>query len=196
MMQLQESVNEIGEVLNNLVGEFTSWRQSVETRLPVTQTPHQLANIASPEAGVVMPNRDQHMSKLPKLAQRRNQGRHISIKEESPNMLHSQMSPTFGQALTPIKQEYVFVPPQQLATGADSVRSEHDGATRLPPKEKSGLQSDHTTPAHKLLEEWPSKGEIQSQRRLHRETHRRRSRCLGIYVAGTRSRPASCLGRR
>ncbi|KAF3030355.1 hypothetical protein E8E12_000026, partial [Didymella heteroderae] len=35
MMQLQESVNDISDVLKNLVGEFTSWRQSVESRLPL-----------------------------------------------------------------------------------------------------------------------------------------------------------------
>ncbi|KAF2624873.1 hypothetical protein BU25DRAFT_460712 [Macroventuria anomochaeta] len=129
MMQLQESVNDIGKVLKNFVGEFTSWKQSVETRLPLTQTPNQITNLASPEAGFTAPNRP-----------------------------HSQMSPSASQALTPIKQESMFASPQQPATPADSARSEHSGATGLPPKEKSGLQSDHTTPAHKLFEEWPSMG--------------------------------------
>jgi hypothetical protein len=157
MMQLQESVNDIGEVLKNLVGEFTSWRQSVETRLPLAQTPNQLSNIASPEAAFAAPNRDQNISRFPTPAQGRNQMRRISnMKTESPNISHSQMSPTAAQALTPIKQESMFAPPQQPATPADSVRSEHSGATGLPPKEKSGLQSDHTTPAHKLFEEWHS----------------------------------------
>ena len=157
MMQLQESVNDIGEVLKNLVGEFTSWRQSVETRLPLAQTPNQISNIASPEAGFAAPNRDQNISRFPTPAQGRNQMRRISnMKTESPNIPHSQMSPVAGQALTPIKQETMFAPPQQPATPADSVRSEHSGATGLPPKEKSGLQSDHTTPAHKLFEEWHS----------------------------------------
>jgi len=157
MMQLQDSVNDIGEVLKNLVGEFTSWRQSVETRLPLAQTPNQISNIASPEAGFAMPNRDQNPSRFPTPAQARNQMRRISnMKTESPSIPHSQMSPTAAQALTPIKQESVFAPPQQPATPADSVRSEHSGTAGLPPKEKSGLQSDHTTPAHKLFEEWHS----------------------------------------
>ncbi|KAF3032335.1 hypothetical protein E8E11_001033 [Didymella keratinophila] len=56
----------------------------------------------------------------------------------------------------PIKQESMFAPPQQPGTPAESVRSEHSGGTGKLPKEKSGLQSDHTTPAHKLFEEWPS----------------------------------------
>ncbi|KAF2625006.1 hypothetical protein BU25DRAFT_373295 [Macroventuria anomochaeta] len=128
MIQLQESVNDIYEVLKNHVGEVTSWRQSVETRLPLTN-PNQTTNLASPEAGFTAPNRPQ-----------------------------SQMSPSASQALTPIKQGSMFAPPQQPATPVDSVRSEHSGATGLPPKEKSGLQSDHTTPAHKLFEEWPSMG--------------------------------------
>ncbi|OSS44328.1 hypothetical protein B5807_11072 [Epicoccum nigrum] len=157
MMQLQDSVNDIGEVLKNLVGEFASWRQSVETRLPHAQSSNQIMNIASPEAGFVAPSRDQNGSRFPTPAQGRSQMRRISnMKAESPSMPHGQMSPTAGQALTPIKQESMFAPPQQPATPADSVRSEHSGATGLPLKEKSGLQSDHTTPAHKLFEEWQS----------------------------------------
>ncbi|XPS74110.1 hypothetical protein M3J09_006235 [Ascochyta lentis] len=157
MMQLQDSVNDIGEVLKNLVGEFTSWRQSVETRLPLARGPEQISNVASPEAAFAAPNRDQNMSRFPTPAQGRNQMRRISsMKMESPNVSHSQMSPVAAQAMTPVKQESMFAPPQQPATPADSVRSEHSGATGLPPKEKSGLQSDHTTPAHKLFEEWHS----------------------------------------
>ena len=157
MMQLQESVNDIGEVLKNLVGEFTSWRQSVETRLPLARGPEQISNMASPEAAFAASNRDQNSSRFPTPAQGRNQMRRInSMKMESPNASHSQMSPVAAQALTPIKQESMFAPPQQPATPADSVRSEHSGATGLPHKEKSGLQSDHTTPAHKLFEEWQS----------------------------------------
>jgi hypothetical protein len=110
-MQLQDSVSDIGEVLKNLVGEFASWRQSVETRLPPAQTPGQVLGRASTTA---------------------------------------------GQALSPIKQESMFMPPQQPATPADSVQSEEDGTKGLPCKEKSGLQSDHTTPAHKLFGEWQS----------------------------------------
>lgn len=152
MMQLQESVNDIGDVLKNLVGEFTSWRQSVESRLPLAQTPNQISNIASPEAGFAAPN-----ARIPTPAQGNSQMRRISnMKTESPSLRHSQMSPSASQAMTPIKQESMFAPPQQPATPAESVRSEHSGATGLPPKEKSGLQSDHTTPAHKLFEEWHS----------------------------------------
>ncbi|KAL1643416.1 hypothetical protein SLS61_009251 [Didymella pomorum] len=152
MMQLQESVNDIGDVLKNLVGEFTSWRQSVESRLPLVQTPNQISSIASPEAGFVAPN-----ARIPTPAQGNSQMRRISsMKTESPNLRHSQMSPSASQAMTPIKQESMFAPPQQPATPAESVRSEHSGGTGLPPKEKSGLQSDHTTPAHKLFEEWHS----------------------------------------
>jgi hypothetical protein len=158
MMQLQDSVNDIGEVLKNLVGEFASWRQSVETRLPPTRGSDQISNVASPEAAFAAPNRDQNISRFPTPAQGKSQQmrRVSSMKMESPNVPHSQMSPAAAEASTPIKQESMFAPPQQPATPADSVRSEHSGITGLPPKEKSGLQSDHTTPAHKLFEEWHS----------------------------------------
>src|SRR5207249_1248244 len=45
---------------------------------------------------------------------------------------------------------------QTPATPADSVRTEpsHPEPAAKDPKEKDGLQGDHTTPAHKLLEEW------------------------------------------
>ena len=105
MMQLQDSVNDIGDVLKNLVGEFASWRQSVEARLPHAQPSNQIMNIASPEAGFAAPSRDQNGSRFPTPAQGRSQMRRISnMKAESPSMAHGQMSPTAGQALTPIKQ--------------------------------------------------------------------------------------------
>ncbi|KAF3029157.1 hypothetical protein E8E12_000380 [Didymella heteroderae] len=105
MMQLQESVNDIGSVLKNLVGEFTSWRQSVESRLRSAQT--------------VQGNN--HMSSA-------------------------------SQAMTLIEQAPTFARPQQ----PDTPPSENNDETGEAPKEKSGLQSDHTTPAHKLFEQWQS----------------------------------------
>ena len=108
MKQLQESVDDISAVLRNLVGELTSWRQSVETRLPQLQASNQ------------------------------------------------QPSSTVVQAYTLIDEESIFAPPYRQATPTGSIQSENDNATGLPPKEKNGLQSDHTTPAHKLLEEWHS----------------------------------------
>ena len=125
MMQLQDSVDDIEKVLKNFVGEFASWKQSVETRLLPTHRSKQISNVALREAAFA-------------------------------NITHSQRFPAAAEASTPIKQESMFTPPQQPATPADSVRSEQSGVTGLPPKEKSGLQSDHTTPAHKLFEEWHS----------------------------------------
>lgn len=76
------------------------------------------------------------------------------MKMESPIVPYSNMSPLGAQASTPIKQEAVLGAPQQPATPADSVRTDHSRITESAPREKSGLQSDHTTPAHKLLSEW------------------------------------------
>ncbi|KAF3031938.1 hypothetical protein E8E12_001908 [Didymella heteroderae] len=151
-MQLQESLNNVGDVLKGFVGVFTSWRQSVESRLPPVRTPTRISSTASPEAEDVAPN-----ARIPTPAQGNSQMRCVSsLKTESPNLRHSQKSPLASQAMTPIKQESMFAPPQQPAISAESVRSEHSAGTGLPPKEKSGLQSDHTTPAHNLFEQWHS----------------------------------------
>ncbi|KAF1352956.1 hypothetical protein EJ07DRAFT_168669 [Lizonia empirigonia] len=92
---LQESVNKISHVLVELVGGFTSWRESVESRLPPAPT--------SSSTTSLNPSRPQ--------------------------------------------QSY------------EEVRNEDSmGAIGTPPKwkDESGLESDHTTPAHKLFEEWHS----------------------------------------
>jgi hypothetical protein len=60
-------------------------------------------------------------------------------------------SPGRAQASTPIKQET-----QQPATPADSVTTVMSRATDGESQDKAGLQSDHTTPAHRLLEDWPA----------------------------------------
>jgi hypothetical protein len=45
---------------------------------------------------------------------------------------------------------------QQPATPADSVKIDMSRATYAGSQDKAGLQSDHTTPAHMLLEDWPA----------------------------------------
>lgn len=161
-MQLQDSVDNIGEVLKDLVGEFTSWRESVETRLPLAQIPDHIPNIASPEAGPAAPNRDRNVSSLPTSSlptpvPGKTKMRRISnTKTESPSIPHSQMLPTAGQALPPIKQESMFTPPEQPAPPTESVQGEDRGDTESSFTENIGLQSDHTTPAHNLFEEWQS----------------------------------------
>jgi hypothetical protein len=77
-------------------------------------------------------------------------------KIESPIAPHSNMmSPLGAQASASIKKESQFAPPpQQPATSAESVRTDRSHATENSLKEQTGLQGDHTTPAHKLLDEW------------------------------------------
>ena len=55
---------------------------------------------------------------------------------------------------TPIKREDMLVVTPGPATPVDSVRTDYSGTDGS--RENVGLQSDHTTPAHMLLEEWPS----------------------------------------
>lgn len=160
MMQLQDSVNNISDVLSSFVGEFATWKQSVESRL-VSGRGHDItSNHASPEAAFAAPMmRDPSTSRWPTPTQNqaRVQLRRVnSMKMESPVVPNSTMSPIGPQASTPIKQEAILAAPQQPATPADSVRTDHSRITDSGPREKSGLQSDHTTPAHKLFAEWSS----------------------------------------
>ncbi|EOA85329.1 uncharacterized protein SETTUDRAFT_137903 [Exserohilum turcica Et28A] len=159
MMQLQESVNNISEVLSQFVDQFNTWKQGVESRLPATRNLDMISNHASPETSFSAPQRDQATSRWATPSQGRGQMArvHSNLKMESPVVSHSSMmSPLGTSASAPIKQESQFAPPpQQPATPAESVRTERSHATETGPKEQTGLQGDHTTPAHKLLEEWP-----------------------------------------
>lgn len=165
MMQLQDSVNSIYDVLKDLAGEFSSfkremntWRQSVESRMGPGRGGYVMAaDQASPDTSFVAPLKDQSAWGGRTPIQGRSQARVNSMKMESPVVAASNMSPAGLQASTPIKQEASFPPPpHQPATPADSVRTEQSRLTDTGLKEKSGLQGDHTTPAHKLLEEWQS----------------------------------------
>lgn len=152
MMQLQDSVNGISDVLKDFIGEVNAWRQSVESRLPPARA---IENVGSPDATFAMPQRDPNSSRLPTPLQGRHAHRRIDgMKIESPTVPPSHMSPINNQASTPIKQESMYGPPQQPATPADSVRTDQSRNTEARTKERVGLQSDHTTAAHKLLEEW------------------------------------------
>jgi hypothetical protein len=158
MMQLQESVNSISDVLSQFVDQFNGWKSSVESRLPQPRDHDMMSNHASPVASFSAPLREHGTSRWPTPVQGRgHMGRvNSNLKMESPIAPHSNMmSPLGGQASASIKQESQFAPPpQQPATPAESVRTDRSHATETSPKEQTGLQGDHTTPAHKLLDEW------------------------------------------
>ncbi|KAF2711565.1 hypothetical protein K504DRAFT_224100 [Pleomassaria siparia CBS 279.74] len=167
MMQLQDSVNSIGDTLKVFLDRFDSWQHSVESRLP-QHRPGETMNMgshhASPDQGYAFRGSmsDQNGSRMPTPIQGRTQMQRVnSMKHESPNIAYSHMSPAAANASTPVKQELILGPPQQPATPADSVGTDHTTATGDARKEeKKGLQSDHTTAAHQLLEEWPSLKEM------------------------------------
>ncbi|KAH6503157.1 hypothetical protein HBI55_024620 [Parastagonospora nodorum] len=153
MMQLQDSVNSMTDVLTNFIGEFGAWRQDVESRLPPRRAFENTSNMASPDNTVPAPPRDQSTSRMPTPAQGRNQSLRVNgMKMKSPMVPY--MSPGHAQASTPIKQEALLLGSQQPATPADSVRTDMSRTTDAGLQDKAGLQSDHTTPAHKLLEDW------------------------------------------
>ncbi|EAT89798.2 hypothetical protein SNOG_03067 [Parastagonospora nodorum SN15] len=141
------------DVLTNFIGEFGAWRQDVESRLPPRRAFENTSNMASPDNTVPAPPRDQSTSRMPTPAQGRNQSLRVNgMKMESPMVPY--MSPGHAQASTPIKQEALLLGSQQPATPADSVRTDMSRTTDAGLQDKAGLQSDHTTPAHKLLEDW------------------------------------------
>ncbi|KAL6707813.1 hypothetical protein ACN47E_003713 [Coniothyrium glycines] len=153
MMQLQETMNLMSEKMESFMGNMTAWRQDVENKLLHGRTFEMNANHPSPGATFTAPSRDQ--SRWPTPTQQRSQPQRVnSMKMESPMAPPQHMSPNGTQATTPIKQESSF---SQAANQTENVGNYLNGSSRTaehPPKEKSGLQSDHTTPAHKLLEEW------------------------------------------
>ncbi|KAF2115552.1 hypothetical protein BDV96DRAFT_646544 [Lophiotrema nucula] len=164
MMQLQDSVNNVSDVLKDFVASFNTWKDSVESRLP----PPGASNIVppahhpSPEFSQTARGSfsEQSHSRMPTPVQARGQLHRVnSMKTESPTVPPSHMSPRPAHAGTPIKQETLMPAPQQPATPAESVRTEHEN-TDDGSKDKKGLMGDHTTPAHQLLDEWPSMREF------------------------------------
>ncbi|KAF2730089.1 hypothetical protein EJ04DRAFT_445911 [Polyplosphaeria fusca] len=161
MMQLQDSVNNISDVLRTFVEGFESWKDSVERRLPAAATRTSMAppsNQPSPDQSYTARGSfsEQSGSRMPTPVQPRAPLQRMnSMKTESPTVSHTAMSPAPAHASTPIKQEAMMAAPQPPATPAESVRTENESGGEQS-KEKKGLMGDHTTPAHKLLTQWPS----------------------------------------
>lgn len=155
-MQLQDSMNSISDSLKDFMGEISAWRRDVESRLPPSRHFGDTPNVASPDAAFALPPREISGSRVPTPAQGRYQPRRInsnSMKMESPR-LYSNVSPVTAQASTPIKQEAMMAVTQQPATPAESERTDTSRTSNSGSKDRMGLQSDHTTPAHKLFEDW------------------------------------------
>lgn len=160
MMQLQDSINGISETLKSFVDNFTMWKQHVDGQL-ASNPPHAFDHASPQNFGVRNSASEQHTPRLPTPVQGgRTQFNRVnsSMKMESPIVSHSQMSPLPAQSSTPIKRESFQALSAQPATPADSVTTTH---TQLPsdvahPKQRTGLQADHRTPAHRLFVEWQS----------------------------------------
>ncbi|KAH3938328.1 hypothetical protein HBI81_260710 [Parastagonospora nodorum] len=131
------------DVLTNFIGEFGAWRQDVESRLPPRPTFKNQQIMASPQKLVpTLPS----TSRMPTPSQHGNQSHRVSrMKMELPG---------HAQASIPTRQDALFSGSQQRASPADSVGTDMDRTTAAGLQHKAGLQSDHTTPAHRLLEDW------------------------------------------
>ncbi|KAF2195515.1 hypothetical protein K469DRAFT_681823 [Zopfia rhizophila CBS 207.26] len=165
MMQLQESVNNVSEMLKTFVEGFNSWKDSVESRIPASSASEARDNItvgfnhhATPSVVQGHVTRDYQGEQSGSGMPTPMQGRRVAdmIKTESPTVQNLNVSPIPAHSATPIKQDTILAPPQPPATPADSVRTDTTQQLGEPARDRTGLLSDHTTPAHQLLEDWPS----------------------------------------
>ncbi|KAF2012228.1 hypothetical protein BU24DRAFT_412742 [Aaosphaeria arxii CBS 175.79] len=166
MMQLQDSVSSISSTLEKFIERFGAFERAVETRLQgqTFKQDDQMSMLShpSPEQSYGMRASFSHPggTRMPTPVQGRGQLHRVnSMKTESPVVANSNMSPIAAHASTPIKQEAMLAAPQPPATPADSVRTDQT-STAQDNKEKTGLQGDHTTPAHQLLYDWTSMKEF------------------------------------
>ncbi|KAH6867158.1 C6 zinc finger domain-containing protein [Alternaria rosae] len=143
VMQLQDSINNM------------SARQDVKNRLPPSQGFRNTPKFASLKAAFASPTRDPSASRMPisthgKMHPRRVGGTNI----ESPMFPYSNTSTADAQTPPPIKHKVILSMSQQPATPTNCVKTDKiRTSNNLLSKERSGLQSNHATPAHKLLEE-------------------------------------------
>jgi hypothetical protein len=137
ILQLQDSVNSMAKVLNSFIGEFSAWRHDVENRLPARRAFETTSNVASSETSI--PQALQGEDKL-----------------HGTKRVRLELSGVSYSSPGPIKPETFLPKTQQPATPADSVKIDMSCATDTGSQDKAGLQSDHTTPAHMLLENWPA----------------------------------------
>jgi hypothetical protein len=160
MMQLQDSINNISDTLHRFIETFGVWKQGMERRVggPIASdgTP---MGIDHTSPGQTFGGRgsvgEAQSSRMPTPIQARSQLRRAdSIKTESPTGPHSHTSPVPVYTSTPVDQKSTMATPQPPATPAESIdRSQAVGDAADKPPE--GLKSDHTTPAHLLLANWP-----------------------------------------
>ncbi|KAF2634067.1 hypothetical protein P280DRAFT_37287 [Massarina eburnea CBS 473.64] len=161
MMQLQDSINTIADTLKTFVANFDVWKQSVEGRLPQTAK-RDFMSMAMDQPSP--PDRsfgargsasEQQTSRMPTPMQpRSHMSRVNSMKQESPAVLHAHASPaTTPHTSTPVKHEH-SIAPAPPATPAESV--DHVQGTGKVGQDPDALETDHSTPAHKILPLWAS----------------------------------------
>jgi hypothetical protein len=128
MEQLRDRINGMKDKLKSFKDDSKVWKHDVENRL----TTPRASDVASPGTGILQGNDELRPHKA------------------------SCLLPGYAEASTPNKQEAFSSKTQHRATPADSERTVMRRATDAESQDKAGLRSDHTTPAHKLLEDWPA----------------------------------------
>ncbi|KAF2747078.1 hypothetical protein M011DRAFT_403309 [Sporormia fimetaria CBS 119925] len=157
MQQLQSSVNHIQDTLAAFIEGFNTWKREVDSRNQQSKVSDSVgtpSNQLSPEQtypvrGSVSERSLSHVGtpqgRLPFLGP-------TSVKTESPIM---HMSPLSAHAHTPGTYDHIVASVQHPSTPADSIRTDSSGAKQDGSKtDTSGIQGDHATPAHKVLQDW------------------------------------------
>lgn len=162
MMQLQETANELKDALSvqtQLIGQLMDRLQNIETTLGRTPTgqasplasghgPGSNANwpVVSNQSGSQMLSQSRTQSAQPN-----------SLKRESSMPIHSTQSPTsFHNA--PIKTEAPSYQARGSTTPVDHTQNYPLGtqSNTAKSREESRLKSGHITPAHRVLQDWPT----------------------------------------
>ncbi|KAF2272121.1 uncharacterized protein EI97DRAFT_234236 [Westerdykella ornata] len=159
MMQLQESMNGVSETLKSFIAEINAWRQTVDRKLSPTVELDRMTNPLSPEqiygAGPAMNER--HGSQAPTPVQGRGYYPRVdNIKAESPVATNSTMSPPAGPVSTPGRQEFPTAIARPSATPVDSANVKLSTPVQKEDDVPSAFPVDHTTPAHQILQDWPT----------------------------------------
>jgi hypothetical protein len=175
MMQLQESVNSMMQNQQQMMERMMSKMAEIQTEIAVFNTWKQSVDSRSgpftPGGPMTGPSRptpvahhwnsvsDQSGSRMPTPVQgRAHSSRMNSMQTDTALAMHPGRSPLATHSSTPIKEEFIMSQEQLPATPAGEPYSDLY-ADRLIvefDKHKTGLQADHTTPAHRVLQDWNS----------------------------------------
>lgn len=168
-MQLQDTANELKDALNTqtqLIGQLMNRLQNIETTLS-----HARSGQPSPLTSGYVPGNNgdpfssayqSDQSGMRMQSQARSQSAQLNGLKSDPSLpIHSAQSPTSDYNI-PVKAEILSVQERNSATPVQHTQCEYPKAQANGSKirEEASLKSGHTTPAHIVLQDWPSMKEF------------------------------------